>query len=231
LILQRSTEHFGCSGPLFLGSSPRLLDSLICHDLLPESTFMSLVGVENSFHNVLVVGSCGTLLVLCLVLHLYIDLHLLVVRCTKVPGYTLWGYIVVAHYYIAATHYCMVVVPSSTEVHLVLSSFLLAPYKYLKFFLSLAPSYYNPYHHDPLTCKNCNMNFWVLSYTSTSLNNDMYHAHVFYKSHTMVLLLEKGLVLPFPYTARNLDIHSYGVLMSCIGYTKQLLFSLYPYSS
>jgi hypothetical protein len=115
-------------------------------------------------------------------------------------------------------------------VQLVLSSFLLAPYKYLKLFLSSAPSFYNPYHHDPLICKNCNMNFWVLSYTSASLENDMDHAHAFYKSRTMVLLLARGLVLLFPYTAQKLDIRSYGVLLSCIGYTKQLLFSLFPYS-
>jgi len=58
----------------------------------------------------------------------------------------------------------------------------------------------------------------------------MDHAHVFYKSRTMILLLTKGLVLMFPYIARKLDIRSYGVIFSCIGYTKQLMFSLYPYS-
>jgi hypothetical protein len=108
---------------------------------------------------------------------------------------------------------------------------MLAPYKYLKFFPSSIPMSYNPYHHDPLTCKNCSMKFWVLFYIYASLDNDMDHAHVFYKSCTMVLLLEMGLEPLLPYTARKLDIHSYGVPLSCIAYTKHLLFSLYPYSS
>jgi hypothetical protein len=113
---------------------------------------------------------------------------------------------------------------------MVMSSFLLAPYNYMKLFPSSAPSFYNPYHHDPLICKNCNMNFLVLSYIFASLENDMDHAHASYKYPTMVLLLERGLEPLFPYTAQKLDIYSYGVLMSCIGYTKQLLFFLFPYS-
>jgi hypothetical protein len=71
---------------------------------------MSLVGVDNPLHNVLVVGSCGTLLVLyliqillCLVLHI----NLRVVHCTKVHGYTARGYIVDAHYYNVAAHCCI----------------------------------------------------------------------------------------------------------------------------
>jgi hypothetical protein len=44
------------------------------------------------------------------------------------------------------------------------------------------------------------MNSWVLSNTSASWDNDMDHVHVFYRSHTMVLLLEKGLVDLFPCT-------------------------------
>jgi hypothetical protein len=89
-----------------------------------HTTYMSRVGVENPLHNVLVVGICGTLLVLCLIqillyliLHLYIHLDLCVVCCTEVPSYTTRGYIVVAHYYIAdahcfivVAHFCMVVV-------------------------------------------------------------------------------------------------------------------------
>jgi hypothetical protein len=74
------------------------------------------------------------------------------------------------------------------------------------------------------------MNFLVLSSTFVSLENDMDHAHASYKSHTMVLLLEIGLEILLPYTTQKLDIHSYGVLMSCMGYTKQLIFYLYPYS-
>jgi hypothetical protein len=115
-------------------------------------------------------------------------------------------------------------------VQLVLSSFMLAPEKCLKFFLSSSPSFYNPYHHDPLICKNCNMNFLVLSYTSSSLDNDMYHAHASYKSRTMVLLLARGLAPMLPFTVQNLDMCSYGVLLFYIAYTKELLFSLCPYS-
>jgi hypothetical protein len=178
-----------------------VLDSLLCHDLLHDSTYISLVGVDNPLHNVLVVRSCGTLLVLYLVqillyliLHLYIHLNLCVVYCAEVPDYT--------------------------EVYLVLSSFLHVPYKYLKLFLSSNPSFYNPYHHDPLIWKKINMNFLVLSYISASLDNDMDHSHVSYKSCTIVLLLVMGLVPLSPYTVRKLEIHSYGVLMSYIGYTK-----------
>jgi hypothetical protein len=40
------------------------------------------------------------------------------------------------------------------------------------------------------------MNSWVLSDTSASLDNDMDHAHVFYISCTMVLLLENGFGSP-----------------------------------
>ena len=115
---------------------------------------MSLVKVDIPLHNVLVVGSCGTLLVLCLIqillyliLRLCIHLDLLAVRCTVVPGYTMWGYIVATHYCIATAHcftivvdYCIVMVPGLNEVKLVLSSFILAPSKYLKLFLSSAPS-------------------------------------------------------------------------------------------
>jgi hypothetical protein len=78
-----------------------------------------------------------------------------------------------------------------------LSSFIPAPYRYLKFFPSSGPLSYNLYHHDPLICKNCSMNSWVLSDTFASLDNDMDHAHVSYRSRTMVLLLEKGLVACF----------------------------------
>jgi hypothetical protein len=78
---------------------------------------MLLVGLDIPLHNVLVVGSCVTLLVLslvqillCLFLHLYTHLDLCVVRCTEVPDYTLWDYIVVVHYYTTTVHYCILVV-------------------------------------------------------------------------------------------------------------------------
>jgi hypothetical protein len=235
--MEKFIGHPGCCGSFFLGSFPRVLGCLLYHDLLRNNTYMSLVEVDNPLHNVLVVGSCGTLPVLCLIeillyliLHLCIHLDLLGVHCTWVPGYTAWGYTLDANYYTVVVHCFMVVVHGSNEVPFFLSSFLIAPYKYLKFFISSAPSFYNPYHHDPLICKNCNMKFLVLSYTYASLDNDMDHAHGFYKYRTMVLLSERGLVLLFPCIAQNLDICSYGVLLSCIAYTKKLLFSLFPYS-
>jgi hypothetical protein len=64
----------------------------------------------------------------------------------------------------------------------------------MKFFLSSVPTFYNPYHHDLLICKKCNMSFLVLSYTYASLENDMDHVHASYKSFTMVLLLARGLL-------------------------------------
>jgi uncharacterized membrane protein YdbT with pleckstrin-like domain len=90
----------------------------MCHGLLHESTYMSLVEVDTPLRNVLVVGSYGTLLVLFLiqillflVLHLYIHLHLLMVCCTGVLGYTARGYTMDEHYCTATVHCCMVVVP------------------------------------------------------------------------------------------------------------------------
>jgi hypothetical protein len=76
-----------------------------------------------------------------------------------------------------------------------------APYRCLMFFPSSAPSSYSLCHHGPLTCKICSMNSWVLSDISASLDNDMDHVHVFYRSHTIVLLSTKGLVIMFPCTA------------------------------
>jgi hypothetical protein len=119
--------------------------------------------------------------------------------------------IVVARYYAIDAQCYMVVVPGLTEVNLSLSSFIISPYKYLNLFLLSSLLSYNLYHRDLLTCRNYNMNFWVLFGTSASLDNDMVHAHVFYKSHTMVLLLAKGLVLMFPCTAQNLKF----ILMVC----------------
>jgi hypothetical protein len=184
--MQKSIRHSSCSRSFFPGSFPRVLGSVMCHGLLHGSTYMSLVEVENTLHNVLVVGIFGTLLVrflvqihLYLIVHLCIHLNLLMVCCTGVPGYTTCVYTVVAHYCTGTAHCCIVVVLTWTKVQLVLSSFLHAPYEYLNFFLSSTPSFYNAYHHDPLIYRNCNMNFWVLFYTSASLDNDMDHAHVF----------------------------------------------------
>jgi hypothetical protein len=84
-------------------------DSLLYHGMLRDSTYMSLVEVGTPLHNVLSIGSFGTLLglslfqiLLCIILHLSIQPDLLAVRCTKVLGYTARGYIV-------AMHYCIVV--------------------------------------------------------------------------------------------------------------------------
>ena len=74
------------------------------------------------------------------------------------------------------------------------------------------------------------MNYWVFSDTSASFENDMDHTNVSYISHTMVLLLVRGLTPLFPSTVQKLDIRSYDVLLSFIAYTKQLIFSLFPYS-
>jgi hypothetical protein len=74
------------------------------------------------------------------------------------------------------------------------------------------------------------MNFLVLSYTSTSLENDMDHAYAYYKSCTMVLLLARGLAPLFSCTAKKLDIRSYGVPLFYIAYTKQLILFIFPYS-
>jgi hypothetical protein len=115
--MQKSIAHFGCFGSFFPGSFPRVLGNILCHGILRDSIYMSLVEVDTPLRNVLVVGSCGTLLVLFLiqillylVLHLCIHLDLLVVHCNGVPGYTAQSYIVVANYYTAAAHCCIVVV-------------------------------------------------------------------------------------------------------------------------
>jgi hypothetical protein len=115
-------------------------------------------------------------------------------------------------------------------VHIGLASSLLAPFRFLTLFLASIPTFYSPYHHDSLILKNCSTNFLALSYTYASLDNDMDHSHVSYKSRTMVLLLERDLATLLPSTTQRLEIHSYNFLMSCITYTKQLLSSLSPYS-
>jgi hypothetical protein len=80
-------------------------DSLLCHDMMHNSTYMSQVEVDIILHSVLVVDSYGIPLVLylfqsllSLVLHLCNQLDLLMVRCTGEPGYTAWDYIVVVWY-------------------------------------------------------------------------------------------------------------------------------------
>jgi hypothetical protein len=68
----------------------------------------------------------------------------------------------------------------------------------------------------------------VLSGTSASLGSGMDHDLVFYRSHTIVLLLAMDLAFLLPCTAQMLDIRSHGVLLSYMWYTKRLLFCPYP---
>jgi hypothetical protein len=58
----------------------------------------------------------------------------------------------------------------------------------------------------------------------------MDHAPISYRSHTIVIMLEKGLAVLFPCTTRTLGIHPYGVLLSYMWYTKRLLSCPYPCS-
>jgi hypothetical protein len=84
-----------------------VLDIPLYHGLSRDNTYMSQVGVDITLHNVLVVGSYGTLLdlflfqILYLVLHLGIHLDLLVLHCTEVPDYNAQGYTEVVCYCIA----------------------------------------------------------------------------------------------------------------------------------
>jgi hypothetical protein len=134
-----------------------MLDSLLCHGLSCDSTYMSQVEVGIPLHNVLDVGNCGMLLelylfqiLLYLFLHLCRQFNLLVVRCTEEPDYTVWGYTEATKCCIVVVHYYMEVVPGSIVVHLTLSSFLHAPYMYPKLFPSSSLLSYNLCHHDPL---------------------------------------------------------------------------------
>jgi hypothetical protein len=66
-----------------------------------------------------------------------------------------------------------------------------------------------------------------LSGTSASLGSGMDHDPISYKSKTIVLMLAMGFEFLLPCTTWMLDIRSYGVLMSYMWYTKQLLFCPY----
>jgi hypothetical protein len=100
-----------------------------------------------------------------------------------------------------------------------------APCMYLQSFLSSSPRFYSPCLHVQLTYKSYKMCSSVLSDISASGGNDRDHAHVFFKSHTMVLLKLKGLAYPLQYTVKIMDTHSCDGLLSCTLYTKHLLFS------
>jgi hypothetical protein len=67
---------------------------------------------------------------------------------------------------------------------------------------SLSPRFCSPCIHVQLTCKNYQMYSLILFDTSASWDNDRDHAHVFYISHTMVLLMIKDLARLQLYTAK-----------------------------
>ena len=77
-------------------------DSLLCHYLMHDNTYMSQVEVDILLHSVPVANSYGIPSVLFLfqsllylILHLCSQLDLLLVHCIGVPSYTARYYIVV----------------------------------------------------------------------------------------------------------------------------------------
>jgi len=96
---------------------------------------------------------------------------------------------------------------------------------YLQSFVSSSPRLYNPCLRVQLTYKSYKMYSSILFDTSTSGENDKDHAHVFFKSHTMVLLKLKSLAYLLQYIAKIMDTHYCDVLLSYTLYTKHLLFS------
>jgi hypothetical protein len=59
----------------------------------------------------------------------------------------------------------------------------------------------------------------VLFDTFASWDNDRDHTHVFYISHTMVVLKITDLAYLLIYTVKIMDTHSYDDLLSCRMYT------------
>jgi hypothetical protein len=110
------------------------------------------------------------------------------------------------------------------------SSFQPIPCMHLMFFPASAPSFCNLRRHGPLTYKRCNKNTLELYGTSTSSCSDKGCGLVSCIFHTIILLVVAGLACLFPYTARMLDIHSCGVLPSCMWCTKRLLIFPCSYS-
>jgi hypothetical protein len=95
---------------------------------------------------------------------------------------------------------------------------------HLMSFPSSNPWFCNLCHHGLLTCKRCNRISSVLSGTSASMGSSMDRDLVSYKYFSIVLLLVMDLALFLPCTMQMLEIHSYGVLLSYMWYTKRLLF-------
>jgi hypothetical protein len=100
-----------------------------------------------------------------------------------------------------------------------------APCMYPQSFLSSSPRFYSPCLHVQLTYKSYKMCSSIFSDISTSRGNDRDHAHVIFKSYTMVLLKLKGLAYPLQYTTKIMETHSCDGLLSCTLYTRHLLFS------
>jgi hypothetical protein len=110
------------------------------------------------------------------------------------------------------------------------SSFLHVLCMHFMSFLASAPYFYNLCHHGLLTCKRCNMSSLGLSGISASSCSDKGRDPVSCRFRTIFILLVADLAFLLPYTARMLDIHTCGVLPSCMWYTKQLLVCPYSYS-
>jgi hypothetical protein len=98
---------------------------------------------------------------------------------------------------------------------------------HLSSFPSLFPRFYNPCLHVLQTCRNYKMYSWELFDTFASWDNDKDHVHVFYISHTMVLLWVRDLEFLLPSIVKMLGTHSYDVLVFYIMYTRQLPSSPY----
>jgi hypothetical protein len=156
----------------------------------------------------------------------------IMVLCNVVKGYTAVVLETVVNYTVVvlqiAARDCTVAV-AQFYILVVVQIFLLhvqpEPYMYLQSFLSSSPKFYIPCLRVQLTYKSCNMYSSELSGISTSRGNDRDHAHVFCKSHTMVLMGPKGLAYPLQYTVKIMETHSCGDLFSYTLYTKHLLFS------
>jgi hypothetical protein len=100
-----------------------------------------------------------------------------------------------------------------------------APCMYLQSFISPSPRFYSPCLHVQMSYKSYNIYSSEMSNIFASEGNDRDHAHVFFKSHTMVLFKPNGLEYPLQYTVKIMDTHFCDDLFSCTLYTRQVLFS------
>jgi hypothetical protein len=121
--------------------------------------------------------------------------YIVVVLHTIVQDYTIVALETIAHYTMVVLQTTMwdfiVVVAqcySVASTHIVMLHVQPAPCMYLQSFLSSSPRFYSPCLRMQLTYNSYNMYSSELSGTSASRGNYRDHAHVFFKSHTMVLL-------------------------------------------